>query len=155
MLSFPTKGDAMADVSLPRLYLLRAGYLLISAGLAATVWPLLISHPPHWPLMNGVTSSLLAAVSLLAAIGIRHPLQMLPVLLFELAWKAIWLTAVAFPLWLSDRVDAATAGTIRECLLVVVLVPVVPWRHVVSQYVTKPGERWTRAAAAANEGRQR
>ena len=68
----------MTDVSVYRLCALRAGYLLLAAGLAATVWPLLIDHSPQWPLMNGVVCSMLAAVSILAAFGIRYPLQMLP-----------------------------------------------------------------------------
>jgi 3-keto-disaccharide hydrolase len=80
----------MTDVSLFRLYALRAAYLLIAGGLAATVWPILINHSPQWPLMNSVVCSLLAAVSVLAAVGIRYPLQMLPILLFEILWKSIW-----------------------------------------------------------------
>ena len=59
----------MTDVSLFRLYALRAGYLFVAAGLAATVWPLLINHSPQWPLMNSVVCSMLAAVSVLAALG--------------------------------------------------------------------------------------
>ena len=55
----------MTNVSLFRLYALRAGYLLVSAGLAATVWPLVINHSAQWPLMNSVVCSMLAAVSVL------------------------------------------------------------------------------------------
>ena len=69
----------MTEVSLFRLYVLRAGYLLIAVGLAATVWPIVINHSLQWPLMNSVACSLLAAVSVLAAVGIRYPLKMLPV----------------------------------------------------------------------------
>jgi hypothetical protein len=132
----------MTEVSLFRLYALRAAYLLIVVGLAATVWPLVISHPPQWPLMNSVVCSLLAAVSVLAAAGIRYPLQMLPVLLFELLWKSIWLIAVALPLWSADRIDARTWDTVRDCILAVILIPLIPWRYVVAQYVRRPGDRW-------------
>ena len=34
-------------------------------------------------------------------LGIRYALQMLPVLLFEIAWKLIWMTVVVLPLWLT------------------------------------------------------
>ena len=139
----------MEQVSLSRLYALRAGYLFISAGLAVYVWPLVISHSPQWPLMNGVASCLLAAVAVLAALGIRYPLQMLPVLLFELVWKAIWLTAVALPLWSAGQMDPRTMSTVRDCVLVVVLLPLIPWRYVFSQYVTKPGDRWTKEAQSS------
>jgi hypothetical protein len=134
----------MTDVSLSRLYALRAGYLLIAAGLTATVWPLLISHPAQWPLMNGVVCSMLGALSVLAAFGIRYPLQMLPVLLFEFAWKSIWLFAVALPLWSANQLDARTWETVRDCLVVVVLIPIIPWRYVIAQYVTRPGDPWKR-----------
>ena len=132
----------MTEVSLVRLYALRAGYLLIVTGLAATVWPLLINHSPQWPLMNSVVCSLLAAVSVLAAIGIRYPRQMLPVLLFELLWKSIWLSAIALPLWSADQIDARTWDTVRDCVLAVILIPLIPWRYVVAQYVMRPGDRW-------------
>jgi len=136
----------MIKVSLFRLYALRAGYLLIAVGLAATVWPIVITHSPQWPLMNSVACSLLAAVSVLAAVGIRYPLQMLPVLLFEIVWKGIWLIAVALPLWSASQIDARTSETVRDCLFGAILIPLIPWRYVISQYVTKSGDRWTRTA---------
>lgn len=132
----------MTDVSLFRLYALRAAYLLIAVGLAATAWPPLIAHTPKWPLMNGVVCSMLAAVSMLAALGLRYPLQMLPVLLFELAWKGIWLVAVALPLWSANQLDARTWETVKDCLFAVILIPIVPWRYVIAQFVTRPGDRW-------------
>jgi len=134
----------MVDVSLFRLYALRAGYLLIAVGLASTIWPLLLNYSPTWPLMNGVVCSLLAGVSVLAAVGIRYPLQMLPVLLFELAWKSIWLAAVALPLWSANAIDARAMETVRDCALAVVLIPLIPWRYVLANYVRKPGDRWRR-----------
>jgi hypothetical protein len=139
----------MTEVSLSRLYALRAAYLLVAAGLAATVWPLVIDHAPGWPLMNGVVCSLLAAVSVLAALGIRYPLQMLPVLLFELLWKSIWLIAIALPLWSANQIDARTWETVTDCLAAVILIPLIPWRYVIAQYVTKAGDRWRAAGHLA------
>ena len=34
--------------------------------------------------------------------------------------------------------------TVRDCALVVVLIPVIPWRFVLANYVRKPGDRWRR-----------
>ncbi len=136
----------MADVSLFRLYALRAVYLLIAVGIALTMWPLLLNHSPKWPLMNSVVCSLLAGMSVLAAVGIRYPLQMLPVLLFELAWKSIWLATIALPLWSANAIDARAMETVRDCVLAVVLIPVIPWRYVLANYVRKPGDRWRREA---------
>jgi len=134
------------ELSLVRLYALRAGYLLIAVGLAATVWPLVINHSLQSPLMNTVVWSLLAALSVLAAVGIRYPRQMLPVLLFEILWKSIWLIAIALPLWSAHRIDPRTSETVRDCLVGLVLIPLIPWRYVVAQYVTKRGDPWRRTA---------
>jgi hypothetical protein len=132
----------MADLSLFRLYLLRAMYLLIAVGLGSEIWPLMFHHRP-WDLMHGVACSLLAALSAIVVLGVRYPVQMLPMLLFELLWKSIWLLAIALPLWLANRMDAGTWDTVTACVLGVVLVPiVVPWPYVYANYVRKPGDRW-------------
>lgn len=137
----------MTEVSLLRLNLLRAAYAFVAVGIALVVWPSLLSHRSDWPLMNGVVAGMMAGVSVLAALGLRYPLQMLPVLLFELIWKTIWLTAVALPLWLGGRMDPRTMQSVIECLLAVVLIPVIPWGYVVRTYVKQPGARWRRDAA--------
>lgn len=138
------RGD-LPEVSTFRLYLMRALYLLICVGLGSIVWPRIVNHA-RWDVMEGVAFSLLAALSALAALGVRYPLQMLPLLLFELLWKAIWLIAVALPLWLDHQLDAETMSTVFDCLLGVVICPIViPWPYVFEHYVKKPGDRWRRA----------
>lgn len=137
----------MSDIAPWRLNLLRVAYAIIFIGIAVVIWPLLLVHASDWPLMNSVVAAMLAAVSLLAALGLRYPLQLLPVLLFEFAWKAIWLGAVALPLWRAGQLDPRTMQTVAECALVVILIPLIPWDHVVRAYVTEPGARWRRAAA--------
>lgn len=133
----------ITEVSTLRLYAMRATYLLIVVGLGFEIWPGLIHHEKAWSLWRGVGTSLLAGVSVLAVLGIRYPLQMLPVLLFELVWKSIWLIAIALPLWSANQLDADTWETIYACLMGIVLTPIViPWPYVLASYVTKPGDRW-------------
>ena len=79
----PTSASSAAGVSLPRLYALRLGYLVIAVGLALVKWPLLLNHPQPWPLFEGVETCMLVALSLLWFLGLRYPLQMLPVLLLR------------------------------------------------------------------------
>jgi hypothetical protein len=137
----------MPQVSLPRLYALRAGYLLLVVGLGSMVWPGVIHHAAPWTLMAGVAHCLLAALSALAILGLRFPLRMLPLLLFEVAWKAIWLLAVALPLWSAHRMDADTTETAVECLMGAVFLVAIPWPYVVATYLSEPGDRWLPARA--------
>ena len=132
----------MTEVSLIRLYVLRATYLFVALGAGLMVWPGVISHAPGTPLMSGVVSSMLATVSILAAIGIRYPLQMLPVLLFELGWKLVWLIFFALPLWSAGRLDARTMETVRDCIPMVILLAAIPWSYVISTYVKQRGAQW-------------
>jgi hypothetical protein len=133
---------AATSVSLPRLYLLRLGYLVVAVGLALTKWPLIINHDRPWPLFEGVETCMLVALSLLALLGLRYPLQMLPILLFELGWKFIWVAVVVLPLWISNQMDPATLQVFYSCLVVLIVLAVIPWRYVVAHYVMKPGDRW-------------
>jgi hypothetical protein len=140
----------MPDVSTFRLYVLRAMYLLIVVGLGITIWPGILQHPGDLALMRGVVRSLLGALALLAILGIRYPLRMLPLLLFEFVWKTIWVLAFGLPLWLAHPLDPDTQETMKACLMGVVLVPLVmPWRYAFAHYVKAAGDRWGRQAAPA------
>ena len=132
----------MNDVSIFRLYLLRVIYLIISVGVAFTIWPQLINHPTPWSLWHGVGCSLLGAVCILAFIGIRYPLKMLPVLFFEMIWKSIWLITVALPLWSTDQMNAENLETTQNCLMGIIVPLVIPWRYVWKNYVKMDGDRW-------------
>jgi len=127
----------MKEVSILRLYILRAMYLLIAVGLAFTIWPQIIHHPKSWPLWHGVGCSLLGAVSILAALGIRYPLAMLPILFFELIWKSIWIIAVAFPLWSTNQLAGANLETAQDCMVGIIILIAIPWPYVWSNYVKK------------------
>ncbi|HEY5845928.1 MAG TPA: hypothetical protein VIU11_10095 [Nakamurella sp.] len=89
-----------------------------------------------------MTLRLLSAMSLLALLGLRHPVKLLPLLLFEAAWKLLWLCLVAIPKASSGDLDPATTETIVNCSLVIVILAVIPWRHVWRSYVTGAGDRW-------------
>ena len=132
----------MSDVSTFRLYLMRATYLLVLVGLGITVWPGIIQHAIAGDPKPGATPSLLAGVAVVAALGIRYPLQMLPLFFFELIWKSIWLGVVAYPAWAADRMDAGTTATAFACLMGVVFLVVIPWPYVFATYVARPGDRW-------------
>ena len=118
----------MSEVSTFRLYLLRAMYLYIAVGLAIFKLPALL-HPENLSRYPSVVLCVLCAFALLAVLGIRYPLKMLPLLFFEFVWKSIWVVAFGLPLLLSGQLDPNTSfggtETLVNCLLGVVLVPLV------------------------------
>ena len=131
-----------SELSLFRLHLMRGGYLLMGVGLAVVKWPLL-PGASDLPLFEGVTLCLLTAMSLLAFLGLRYPVTLLPLLLFESAWKLLWLGLVALPRATSGGLDAATSDVLVNCSLVVVILAVTPWRYVWQHYVRAAGDPWT------------
>jgi hypothetical protein len=131
---------AEGGVSLARLYVLRATYLLLVVGLGAMILPSLVRHEP---LARGVIASLLGAVWVLAFVGLRYPLQMLPILMFELVWKTIWLIAFGLPQWSSGQVPPTFAEDFPNIVFGVVLMPlVIPWGYVYRHYVKQRADRW-------------
>ena len=131
------------ELSLLRLYLLRAMFLLIALAQGIQVWPAIIHHTKPWDFWHGVGMSFLGALTALSLLGVRYPVRMLPLLIFELVWKLIWVVAVWVPLWLGHRIDPDTADNFFPIFLGVVLVPIVlPWGYVWHKYVTAPSDRW-------------
>jgi hypothetical protein len=137
-----TSRAPILGVSLFRLYTLRAAYFVMAAGLGVFIWPAVIHHTNAFAAAQGVRIALLAGLGATAALGLRYPVQMLPVLLFELIWKAIYLVAFALPLWSAHKIDGATAEDIKAVLMVVIFIPLIPWRYVFAYYVMKHGDRW-------------
>lgn len=135
----------MPHVSLIRLYLLRAVYLTIAVGLALVVWPGVLRHAQPWGLSQGVVKCMLAAFSLLCVVGIRYPLQLLPVLLWEMSWKSLWLLLVALPAWQSGTMDDTITATAIECAVAIIIPLAMPWKYVYAHYIQKAGDRWRAA----------
>ncbi len=140
--------SAVAELPLYRLHLMRIGYLVMGLGLAAVKWPVVIGYDRSTPLYEGVVAVLLTAMSLLAFLGLRYPVRLLPILLFEALWKVIWLSVVALPALVAGDVDQAMSETIVNCSLVVIIVAVIPWRYVRVHYATARGDRWLGAPEA-------
>lgn len=129
------------ELSLTRLYAMRAGYALMAVGLALVKWPLL-PDAHTMPLYDGVSLMLLTGMSFLALLGLRYPVKLLPVLLFETVWKLLWLGGVALPQALNGGLSDRAAEVAVNCSLVVLIIAAIPWKYVWTQYVRSNGDRW-------------
>lgn len=136
----PVKGARDDEVSLVRLYVLRGMYLLLVIGLGAMIVPEIVSHELT---SRGVIPALLGAVWVLAFLGLRYPLEMLPLLMFELAWKAIWMFAYGVPQLSAGRYPPTFAEDFTNIALGAILLLVIPWGYVWRHYVKRPAARWS------------
>jgi hypothetical protein len=122
---------------------MRLGYLLMAVGLALTKGPLFVQGTvASLPVYEGVVAALLASMLLLALLGLRYPVQMLPILIFESLWKLIWLAAVAAPHLASGDMSSQMSSVLSSVSLVVVILAVTPWDYVWKRYVRAPGDPW-------------
>jgi hypothetical protein len=131
-----------SEVSLVRLYVLRAMYLVLVIGGGIVFVPQLFGHEPT---ARGVIPSMLGAIWLLCCFGLRYPLQMLPILLFELAWKTIWVVDYGLP----QRMAGVNTPVFKEDFKAIAYAPLllivlIPWGYVFRHYLKNPGARWRR-----------
>ena len=134
------QANVAQEVSLARIYVLRATYLLLVIGLGGMIVPEVVSHPV---ISRGVIPSLLGAVWVLAFVGLKYPLEMLPLLMFEFAWKSIWMLAYGLPQWYAGQLPATFAEDSFNIGVGVILMPlVIPWGYVYRHYIKQSGARW-------------
>jgi hypothetical protein len=128
------------ELSLLRLYIMRAIYFLIAFVEGSQVVPVLFAHEPT---ARGVIPALLSGLCLLCLLGLRYPKQMLPLLLFEMAWKYIWFFAFGLPQYLSGQLPPTFGEDFKAITVGVVIMPfVIPWGYVWRHYLKAPGDRW-------------
>ena len=133
---------AHRELTTRQLNVMRIGYAFMGVGLAIVKWPILFQSVRDLPVMEGVVACLLTAMSLLAFLGLRYPVRMLPILLFEVTWKLIWLAAGALPHLVAGDLKDETSSLLFNCSFVVVILAVIPWRYVWSRYARPPGDAW-------------
>lgn len=127
-------------LSLLRLNVMRLLYFLIAFGEGSQVVPDLFVHGPA---ARGVIPALLSGFCLMCVLGLKYPRQMLPLLMFEFAWKYIWFFAFGLPQYLTGQAPATFAADFPAITGGVAIMPfVIPWGYVWRTYVMAPGDRW-------------
>lgn len=101
----------------------------------ALIWP--------DPVGRGMITSILGGLCFMALLGIRYPLKMVPILLFEFVWKSIWLLRFGLPQWLAGTGSPRLGRDMFDIgLFPLVFALVIPWGYVWRHYVVAPTERW-------------
>lgn len=81
------------------------------------------------PVHKSFVWAMLSGLSVVAAIGLFAPLRMLPILLFEIAWKVIWFLTVALPRHLSGRLEEPFVENLFAVGLVLPFILIFPWHY--------------------------
>jgi len=105
------------------------------------IYPQMLIHAA--PTDRGMIKAFLTGLWLMSFLAIRYPLKMLPIFLFEFAWKAVWLLVFGLPQWFAG----VGPPTLHRDLLEIGLTPiplamVIPWGYVWRHYFRQPSEPW-------------
>jgi hypothetical protein len=118
------------------IYLLRLIYFLMLVFVGSDSWTSIITHQGPWDHVRAVAFCVWASYSTLSVLGLIHPLRMLPLMIFMIGYKVLWLIVVAYPLW---RANALAGSPAEEMTYVFLWVPLpiiaVPWKYVLQNYV--------------------
>lgn len=127
-------------VAMWRINLMRLTFLLMATIMGSMVWYRLIFEYADWGVDRGLAKSMLGALALMALLGVRYPLQMLPLMLYETAWKTVWIGMIAFRSWLAGKWTADIEALFFDCIGIIVAYLIMPWRYVWARYVAQPME---------------
>ena len=91
------------------IYVLRLFFALMFFFIGQSSWTHILTHKGQWEPMNAIAWCTWAAYSTLSLLGIYHTLRMLPIMLFMVFYKGLWLIVVAYPLWKSNTLKGSEA----------------------------------------------
>lgn len=123
-----------------RIHCIRFLFLLMALVMGSFVWTQLLFQSADWPVHKGLSKSMLAALALVSLLGVRYPLQMLPLMLYEVVWKTVWLVLIAGRAWLAGKWTPEIESLFHDCIGIVAAYLFMPWRYVWARYVVQPME---------------
>ena len=121
---------------------LRLFCLLMLVFVVPEAWGVLLRHQGPWDPLHAVAFCVWATYPALAVFGLFRPLRWLPLMLFVLGYKILWLAFVAWPLWRAGTLaGSAAAPMVPAFAPLLPLALVVPWGYVVRKYIGLPRRR--------------
>jgi hypothetical protein len=144
----------LPPVAMWRIHMLRIGYLLMAGVMGFYVWQQVLFETEPWPATRVIAKSMLASLALLCVLGLRYPLKMLPLMLLETLWKTVAILLIILPAWLAHRMTPDLEVLFSECIGIVVVYLVMPWRYVWARYFVQPGEPWRRVRTGGSGSRK-
>lgn len=134
---FKPDHERYAGVRPINIYLLRALFLLMFLFVGYDSWSYILTHAGKWSTpMQSAAWCMFGSYSLLSILGVIRPLKMLPIMLFMIVYKSVWMIVVAWPLWSAGRLAGSPfEGMAQVFMWVPVAILITPWKYVWSEYV--------------------
>lgn len=118
------------------IYLLRLLYFLMIAGVASEAWKTIATHEGPWDHTKAVAWCVWAAYPTLSVFGLLKPLKWLPIVIFMIFYKTLWLFVVAYPLWRAGILAGSAPDEMAHVFIGAPFVAlIVPWGYVVRTFV--------------------
>jgi hypothetical protein len=126
------------DEGVPRIniYLMRLVWTLILVFVGQDTWRHIATHQGPWAPLDAVAWSVWGAFACFGLLGMFRTVRMIPLLLFEVTYKAFWLGLVAYPLWSEGKLAGSPAEGLTHAFLWVILpIVAIPWPYVFRTYL--------------------
>ena len=118
------------------IYLLRLLFLLVVVFVASDSWSAMLKHQGQWDHVRAAAVCMWASYSVLSIFGLINPLKWLPIVMFDIVYKIIWLVIVAYPLWSTGQLAGSPAeGMTRAFVWVILPIVAMPWAYAFRTYV--------------------
>ena len=133
---FFTSSEKYKGVWPIKVYVMKLFFALMFLLVAKDAWVKLVTHKGEWNTEIAVAWCSIAAYTTLSGLGIFQALKMLPIMLFMILYKGLWLYFVALPLWNAGQFDGSEAeGWAQIFILMIIPLIFVPWKYVFNTYV--------------------
>ena len=117
---------------------MRVPYFLTGVLFTVTAWTSLITYWGEFEATEGVAYAFWGALSVLALLGLRFPIKMLPLLLLQFGYKLLWIAAVGYPLIMCGTLDDGAQDLFYANLIGAIIDAVaIPWLFVFKTYVAR------------------
>ena len=130
--------DYTSYEGIPRIniYVMRLFFALMAVFVGTEAWSVILTHEGEWEPIKGVAWCVWAAYSTLAVLGVFHTLRMLPIMLFMVFYKGLWLLVVAYPLWITGTLKGSPAEEMAH-IFSGIIIPIIflPWRYVFRKFI--------------------
>lgn len=118
------------------IYVLRVYFALMFFVMGYTAWTEIITHTGEWDPIKAVTWCVWAGYATISFIGIYNTLKMLPIAVFMVFYKALWLIVVAYPLWITDTLKDSPPEELASIFIwAMVALPFIPWKYFFFNYI--------------------